>query len=73
MGKEMAGIVFLRNHLFLCFQDVLSPVDASFIALEAHRAGRSAADALVNKALEEMPRMNVIDNITAIVVFLNET
>lgn len=52
--------------------DVLSPTAAAEIAMEAHSSGRSAADALVDAALEAMPRLNVIDNITAIAVFLNE-
>jgi protein phosphatase 2C family protein 2/3 len=52
--------------------DVLSPTIAAELAIETHKCGRSAADALVDAALEEMPRCNVSDNITAIVVFLNE-
>jgi serine/threonine protein phosphatase PrpC len=53
--------------------DVLAPMYAAELALQAHEAGRSAADALVDAALADMPRCNVVDNVTAIVIFLNES
>lgn len=53
--------------------DCLGPEEASEIAVHSRRQGKSAAEALVDRAIEKMPRVGVTDNVSAIVLFLNET
>mmetsp|Transcript_10683 Transcript_10683/g.17631 ORF Transcript_10683/g.17631 Transcript_10683/m.17631 type:complete len:488 (+) Transcript_10683:2-1465(+) len=53
--------------------DAVPPDDAVAAALRAHRRGRSAADALVELAIQEMPRQGVYDNVTAVVVIFPPT
>lgn len=53
--------------------DCLDPEEASEIALISRRQGKSAAEALVDRAIEKMPMLGVADNVSAIVLFLNET
>ena len=52
--------------------DVINPRAACEIALVARREGRSATDDIVKWAINEMPIVNVRDNITVIAIFLNE-
>ena len=52
--------------------DVINPRAACEIALVARRDGRSATDDIVKWAINEMPIVNVRDNITVIAIFLNE-
>lgn len=53
--------------------DVLSPSAVCNIAIQTHLNGGSAADEIVRIALQEMPKCGVVDNISAIVIFLNES
>jgi serine/threonine protein phosphatase PrpC len=52
--------------------DVVNPRIVCEIALKARREGRSATDDIVKWAINEMPMVNVRDNITVIAIFLNE-
>lgn len=52
--------------------DVLNPRLACEIALKARKEGRSASKDIIDKAINEMPIVNVRDNITVIAIFLNE-
>lgn len=52
--------------------DVLNPKLACEIALTARREGRSASNDIVQRTIREMPLCGVRDNITVIVVFLND-
>lgn len=52
--------------------DVLSPKFACELALQAKRLERSPTEELVSRAIQEMPKCNVCDNITVIAIFLNE-
>jgi serine/threonine protein phosphatase PrpC len=52
--------------------DVVNPRTVCEIALRARREGRSATDDIVGWAINEMPTVNVRDNITVIAIFLNE-
>ena len=51
--------------------DVLSPKTACEIAIAAHRNGRSASQDIVDRVLNDMPLVNVRDNVTVLVLFLN--
>jgi serine/threonine protein phosphatase PrpC len=52
--------------------DVIKPKGACEIAIRAKNEGRCASDDLVMAAIEDMPLCGVRDNVTAIVIFLNE-
>ncbi len=52
--------------------DVLSPKFACELAIQSKRCGRSPTEELVSRAIQEMPKCNVCDNITVIAIFLNE-
>jgi protein phosphatase len=52
--------------------DVLPPKLACEIALNARREGRSASEDIVMRTIQEMPICGVRDNITVVVVFLND-
>mmetsp|Transcript_34598 Transcript_34598/g.32963 ORF Transcript_34598/g.32963 Transcript_34598/m.32963 type:complete len:321 (-) Transcript_34598:1489-2451(-) len=52
--------------------DVVNPRIVCEIALKARKEGRSATDDIVRYAINEMPMVNVRDNITVIAIFLNE-
>ena len=50
--------------------DVLDPLTVLSIALDAQASHRSISEEIVARAIEEMPNMNVADNITAISITL---
>lgn len=51
--------------------DVMTAFEASFIAIEAFKAGLSPCQEVINRAINQMPRFNVRDNITVVAIFLN--
>lgn len=51
--------------------DVLNPKLACEIAIAARRAGLSASNELVQRAIHDMPKCGVRDNVTCIALFLN--
>lgn len=50
--------------------DVLDPIQACEIAMQARRQNRSAAAELTQRAIRDMPSRNVADNVTVIAIFL---
>lgn len=49
--------------------DVVDPIQACEIALNAKRNGRSAAYELTQRAIRDMPSRNVCDNVTVLAIF----
>ena len=52
--------------------DVVNPKHACQLALRSRKEGRSATQDIVAYAIEQMPLVNIRDNITVIAIFLNE-
>lgn len=52
--------------------DALNPKVACALALDAHKKGLSPANEITERAIREMPSMNVCDNVSVIAIFLNQ-
>ncbi len=52
--------------------DVLNPRTACELAFRAHREGKNASSVIVSYVIEQMPVVNVRDNVTVIAIFLDE-
>ena len=86
-GKDLAGLIadpdvsqFYINpddKLILIASDglwdVLNPRVACDIAMRARTEGRSATQALVHWAIQEMPHVGVRDNVTVLALFVNDS
>ena len=52
--------------------DVMNPLEACTIVLNARNEGRNATAELTRRAVEAMRRTGICDNVTVIAIFLHE-